>query len=157
MTITQTDLTETLEKWGNGLITISAAFEEGGIEKATITASALLDQLYGFEFGPILFKPTLSGGAQTFRPTKQGALSYFVGHDPHYPSDTGFGIRFWREVRTETSAVMIDKNIAMWMGWMLFVDKHGNLIKVDKSFGFKTSPDGDLKIVLHHSSLPYEA
>jgi len=156
MTITQTDLTDTLEKWGNGLIAISAAFEKGGIEKATASASALLDQLYGFEFGPILFKPTLSGGAQTFRPTKQGALSYFVGHDPHYPSDTGFGIKYWREVRTETSAVMIDKNVAMWMGWVMFTDKHENLIKVDKSFGFRTSPDGDLKIVLHHSSLPYK-
>ena len=157
MTITETDLTNTVQRWGNRLIAISAAYEDGGIEKATATASELLDQLYGFEFGPILFKPTLSGGAQTFRPTKQGALSYLVGHDPHYPSDTGFGIKYWREVRSETSAVMIDKTVAMWMGWVMFTDKDQNLVKVEKSFGFRTSPAGNLKIVLHHSSLPYEA
>ena len=116
MTITQTDLTDIIEKWGNGLIAISAAYEKEGIKRATVTASALLEQLYGFEFGPILFKPTLSGGAQTFRLTKQGALSYFVGHDPHYPSDTGFGIKYWRKEESETSAVMIDETIAMWMG-----------------------------------------
>ena len=157
MSITQPDLTNIIEKWGNGLIAISAAYEIGGIESATVTASELLDRLYGFEFGPILFKPTLSGGAQTFRPTKEGALSYFVGNNPHYPSDTGFGIKFWREVRSEKSAVIIDKTIAMWMGWVMFKDKDANLVKVEKSFGFRTSLNGDLKIVLHHSSLPYVA
>ena len=157
MTITQKDLTDIIEKWGNGLIAISAAYEKEGIERATVTACELLDQLYGFEFGPILFKPTLSAGTQTFRPTKQGALSYFVGHDPHYPSDTGFGIKYWRKVESETSAVMIDETIAMWMGRVMFTDKDGNQVKVDKSFGFRTSLGGDLKIVLHHSSLPYEA
>ena len=157
MTITQTDLTDIIEKWGNGLIAISAAYEDGGIERARVTASELLDQLYGFEFGPILFKPTLSGGEQTFRLTKQGALSYFVGHDSHYPSDTGFGIKYWRKVKSETSAVMIDETIAMWMGRVMFTDKDGNLVKVDKSFCFRISPGGDLKIVLHHSSLPYES
>ena len=157
MTIMQTDLTDTINKWGNGLISISSAFESGGIEEATVSANEMLDQLYGFEFGPILFKPTLSGGAQTFRSTKQGALSYFVGHDPHYPSDTGFGIKFWRKVTSETSEVIIDENIAMWMGWVMFTDKNGKLSKVDKSFCFRKSPAGDLKIVLHHSSLPYEA
>ena len=157
MTITQEDLTDTIRKWGNGLIAISTAFEDGGIEKATSTASEFLDRLYGFEFGPILFKPTLSGGAQTFRPTKQAALSYFVGNDLHYPSDQGFAIKYWREVKSETSALIIDGTIAMWMGWVTFKDKDGNLVKVDKSFGFKKSPSGNLKIILHHSSLPYEA
>ena len=117
----------------------------------------MLDRLYGFEFGPVLFKPTLSGGEQTFRTTKQGALSYFVGHDPHYPADTGFGIKCWREVKLETSAIMIENKIAMWMGWVMFTDKESNMVKVDKSFCFRRTQSGELKIVLHHSSLPYEA
>ena len=33
MTITQTDLTDIIEKWGNGLIAISAAYEDGGIKR----------------------------------------------------------------------------------------------------------------------------
>ena len=157
MTIKETDLTDAIAQWGEELISISTTYEEKGIEQATSIASEMLDRLYGFEFGPVLFKPTLSGGEQTFRTTKQGALSYFVGHDPIYPMDTGFGIKFWREVKSETSATMIEENVAMWMGWVLFTDKDGDMVKVDKSFGFRKSQSGELKIVLHHSSLPYEA
>ena len=157
MPIKETNLTDVIVQWGNELIAISASYEEKGIEQATIMASKMLDRLYGFEFGPVLFKPTLSGGEQTFRTTKQGALSYFVGHDPLYPMDSGFGIKFWREVKSETSGMMIEENVAMWMGWVMFTNKHGNMIKVDKSFGFRKSQSGELKIVLHHSSLPYEA
>ena len=157
MAIKETDLTNAIAQWSNGLISISATYEEKGLEQATSIASEMLDRLYGFEFGPILFKPTLSGGEQTFRTTKQGTLSYFVGHDPCYPSDLGFGIKFWREVKSETSAMIIEENVAMWMGWVTFTNKHDDMIKVDKSFGFRKSQSGDLKIVLHHSSLPYEA
>ena len=157
MTIKEADLTNIIEKWGGRLIAISLGYEEQGIEKATAIANEMIDELYGFEFGPILFKPTLSGGEQTFRLSKQGALSYFVGHNPNYPADTGFGIKFWREVKSETSAVMIDQNVGLWMGWVTFIDKDRNLVKVDKSFGFRKTLTGDLKIVLHHSSLPYEA
>jgi hypothetical protein len=157
MAIEETDLTHAIAKWSEGIIAISATYEEKGIERATVIASEMLDKLYGFEFGPILFKPTLSGGEQTFRTTKQGALSYFVGHNPDYPSDIGFGIKFWREVKSQTSAIMIDQTVAMWMGWVMFTDKKGNTVKVDKSFAFKRAETGDLKIVMHHSSLPYEA
>ena len=123
MPIKETDLTDAIARWGNELVAISTTYEEEGIEQATSIASEMLDRIYGFEFGPILFKPTLSGGDQTFRTTKQGALSYFVGHDPHYPADTGFGIKFWREVELETSAIMIEDTVAMWMGWVMFTDK----------------------------------
>ena len=157
MTIKETDLTDALAQWGRELITISTTYEEKGIEQATSIASEMLDRIYGFEFGPILFKPTLSGGEQTFRTTKRGALSYFVGHDPNYPADTGFGIKFWREVKSETSAIMIEDTVAMWMGWVMFTNKERNMVKVDKSFCFRRSQSGELKIVLHHSSLPYEA
>ena len=156
MPIKETELTHAIAQWGKELIAISAAYEEKGIEQATSIASEMLDRIYGFEFGPILFKPTLSGGEQTFRTTKEGALSYFVGHDPHYPADTGFGIKFWREVKSETSAIMIEDTVAMWMGWVMFTDKERNMVKVDKSFCFRRAQSGELKIVLHHSSLPYE-
>ena len=157
MPIKETDLTDVIAQWGKELIAVSTIYEEKGIEQATSVASEMLDRIYGFEFGPILFKPTLSGGEQTFRTTKQGALSYFVGHDPDYPADTGFGIKFWREVKSETSAIMIEDTVAMWMGRVMFTDKESNMVKVDKSFCFRRSQSGELKIVLHHSSLPYEA
>ena len=157
MTITETDLATARAAWGNGLIAISVAFDESGIDGARAIAGDLLDTLYGFEFGPILFKPTLSGGAQTFRTDRAGTLSYFIGHDPNFPQDTGFGLKSWRQVTSETSSFFVEGDVAMWMGWVTFTSKNGDVVKVDKSFGYRRAPDGSLKLVLHHSSLPYSA
>ena len=156
MTITETELAAARTAWGEGLVAISAAYEAGGIEQARAVASGILDDLYGFDLGPILFKPTLSGGPKTFRPSKDGTLSYFVGHDAHYPDDGGFGIKNWRQMRSTTSAIFSDGDVAMWMGWVTLTDKDGNEVTVDKSFGYKRDESGKLKIVLHHSSLPYQ-
>ena len=157
MPISEHDIAEARAAWGDGLVAISHAYDAGGIEEARPLARDIIDSTYGYELGPVLFKPTLSGGAQTFRTTKQGALSYFVGNDPQYPFDTGFGTKGWRQTWSETAAFFVEGNAAMWMGWFFFTDKDGQTIKVDKSFGYKKNPDGVLRIVLHHSSLPYEA
>ena len=141
--------------WGEGLIEISKAFETDGIERARQVAEDVLDAAYGYSFTSVLFKPTLSGGVKTFRTTKEGALSYFVGHSADYPQDTGFGIKGWREVKSETASEFMDGDVAMWMGWIYCIDKDGRTTKVDKSFGYKKDADGALRIVLHHSSLPY--
>ena len=157
MTIDEEQLLQARVTWGNGMIAISKAYNESGITQAKIIADGFLDDVYGFELGLVLFKPTLSGGAQTFRPTKEGALSYFVGHDPTYPSDNGFGIKSWHEVKSETCATFLDGDVAMWMGWVTLISKDGQKVKVDKSWGYKKLKNGALKIILHHSSLPYSS
>jgi len=157
MTINENDLTNARTAWGESMIAISQAYEKKGIDQATLVANEMLDNLYGFELGSVLFKPTLSGGNQTFRLDKEGALSYFVGNNPKYPTDSGFGIKDWLEVKSETSSVFIDQNVAMWMGWVTLINKEGTSVKVDKSWGYKKTENDILKIVLHHSSLPYEA
>ena len=154
--ITEEDLNKARTDWGDGIVAISKAYDHDGIDSATLVANKFLDNLYGFEFGPILFKPTLSGGKQTFRSDKEGALSYFVGNNPKYPSDTGFGIKSWRFVGSETSDLYIDESIAMWMGWVTFTNKNEETVKVDKSWGYKKITSDLIKIVLHHSSLPYK-
>ena len=156
MSISEQDLLDAISAWGNGLVEISEAFENEGIVQATSVAENMLDRLYGFNLGPVLFKPTLSGGTQTFRPTREAALSYFVGQNSDYSSDTGFGIKYWRRVIPETSAFFINDNVAMWMGWVTFFDKDDFATKVDKSWGYRLDTNGNLKIVLHHSSLPYQ-
>ena len=155
MTINETELATARAAWGNGLVAISKAYDETGIDGAHDLADSLLDTLYGFEFGQILFKPTLSGGTQTFRTDKRGTLSYFIGHNPEFPKDTGFGLKSWRDVRFETSSAFIEGDVAMWMGWVTFTDRNGNVVKADKSFGYRRAANGSLKLVLHHSSLPY--
>ena len=154
--ITEQELAAARKAWGDALVAVSKAFEDGGIDAATEVANGALDAAYGYNLGPVLFKPTLASGEKTFRPTREGALAYFVGHSDDYPLDGGFGIKGWRNVESETSASFIEGDVAMWMGWVTFTDKDGNVVKVDKSWGYKKDDDGNLRIVLHHSSLPYQ-
>ncbi|MCV6585501.1 MAG: phosphoribosyl-AMP cyclohydrolase [Marinibacterium sp.] len=156
MTITSQELGAARQAWGDGLIAIAKAYEDGGIDAARPCAETVIDTAYGYDMGPVLFKPTLASGDQTFRPTRQGALSYFVGHDANFPLDGGFGIRGWRAMDSVTAAEFIDGDVAMWMGWVILTDKDGAVTKVDKSFGYKKDAAGTLRIVLHHSSLPYQ-
>lgn len=156
MPFTEVELAAARNAWGAGLVTISRTYETQGLDKARDVANDILDAAYGYEFGPVLFKPTLSGGEKTFRTTRKGALSYFVGHDPDYPCDTGFALRGWERTHSETAAFFIEGDIAMWMGWMTFTDKDGQSVRADKSFGYRKDPDGAPRIVLHHSSLPYQ-
>ncbi|MCY4273567.1 MAG: phosphoribosyl-AMP cyclohydrolase [bacterium] len=156
MTIAESELTAARNAWGTGLVATSQAYEADGIDGARAAASRMLDELYGYGLGPVLFKPTMASGEQTFRTAKKGALSYFVGHDPEYPLDGGFGLKGWRAVRSKTAASFIDGDVALWMGWVEMTDKGGQATTVDKSFAYKKDADGMLRIVLHHSSLPYQ-
>ncbi len=153
--ITEQELSDARQIWGDALVAISMAYDNNGLEAARKVAKEAIDSAYGYNLGPVLFKPTMASGEQTFRPTREGALAYFVGHDDGYPLDGGFGIKGWRTVVSETSATFIKDNVAMWMGWVTFTDKEGNVTKVDKSWGYKKDEEGALRIVLHHSSLPY--
>lgn len=155
MTILKSELLIAREAWGKSLIGISKKYEKHGIDAARTLADQILDTAYGYDLGPVLFKPTLSGGEQTFRITKKGALSYFVGHDSDFPDDEGFGIRGWRKVESKTAASFIEGNLGMWMGNFYFTNKNNEITTVDKTFGFKKGVDGALRIILHHSSLPY--
>ena len=156
MPIAESELTAARNAWGIGLIAIAQAYEADGISGARAVASRVLGEVYGYNLGPVLFKPTMASGEQTFRPTKRGALSYFVGHDPEYPLDGGFGLKGWRDVQSEPAAIFVDGDVAIWMGWVTMTDKDGQVTTVDKSFGYKKDADGVLRIVLHHSSLPYQ-
>ncbi|KCV82623.1 hypothetical protein ATO10_06761 [Actibacterium atlanticum] len=156
MPITSEDMKAALEAWGAGKVAISKAFEDGGIEAARKTAEAHIDAVYGYNMGPVLFKPTMASGDQTFRPTKDGALAYFVGHSDEYPLDAGFAIMGWRSMETVTSAEFTEGDVGMWMGWVKLTNKDGSVTTVDKSFGYKKDAEGVARVVLHHSSLPYQ-
>merc|ERR1712217_366802 len=102
----------------------------------------------------VLYKPTMAGGKQTFRTTREGCLSYFVGGNPKYPNDHGFGLKGWRKVEIVNSAIYRSGDTAVAMGNFHFTDKAGKVTTVDKTFGY-IKRWGKLRIVLHHSSLPY--
>ena len=67
MIVTKDNLANSRRAWGDGIVSISSAYEKKGFESARNLAKKVIGDLYGYSIGPVLFKPTLSGGAQTFR------------------------------------------------------------------------------------------
>lgn len=112
---------------------ISAAHTKGGIDEARSAAEAVLDSLYAFDAGPVLFKPTLTSGPQAFRTTRDGALSYFVGHDTEFPDDSGFALKGWTDVQIQNAAIHIEGDTALTMGNVLITDASGAVTTVDKT------------------------
>ena len=153
--ITEAEVLAVQKGWGDALIKISDDYTTGGYAKAKATASAVLDAAYGYNMGPVLFKPTLTVAPQTFRVTKEGALSYFVGGDGNYPKDTGFALKGWKKVEIENAAIHINGDVASTIGNVIFTDKDGKKTTVDKTWAFKKDDMGKIRIVVHHSSLPY--
>ncbi|WP_322892305.1 phosphoribosyl-AMP cyclohydrolase [Yoonia sp. 72] len=156
-TITQAEVEAAQVAWGEALVQISQDFEEGGIDKARATAEAVIAAAYGYDMGPVLFKPTLTEAPQTFRTTAEGALAYFVGDNEAFPDDTGFALKGWTAVEIENAAIFISGNTATTMGNVHITDAQGNVTTVDKTWGYQRDDEGNLRIILHHSSLPFSA
>jgi hypothetical protein len=53
------------------------------------------------------------------------------------------------------AAIFITGDVALTMGNVALEDKDGQITVVDKTWGFRKDAAGDLRIVLHHSSLPF--
>ena len=151
--IAQADVEAAQRSWCAALIEIGHQGATGGNAKAT--ATDVLSKAYDYDTGTVLFKPTLTFGAQTFRTTKQGALAYFVGGDSSYPDDSGFALKQWVKCEAKVIGVVVHGDMAIAMGNVHLEDAKGNKVTVDKSFGYLRHDDGGLRIVLHHSSLPY--
>jgi hypothetical protein len=154
--ITEAEVKAAQDGWGKALIQISDDFASGGIAKAKATANRVLDAAYGYNLGVVLFKPTLTHGAQTFRTTKAGALAYFVGDDRSFPADKGFALGGWKKYEYRNAGIFINGDLAITMGNVILTDKDGKVTTVDKTWGFKKDSQGQLRIVLHHSSLPFQ-
>lgn len=145
--------------WGNALVAIATAYDTNGHAAAKALAGDVIDAAYAYDMGPVLFKPTLASGelAQTFRTTRDGAVSYFVGGDSNFSQDSGFALKGWRSYEIDNAGIVITGNSAMSMGHVTVTDADGNSTTVDKTWGYVRGPDGKLRIMLHHSSLPFAA
>jgi hypothetical protein len=153
--ITESEVLAAQRAWGGALVAISTTHETKGIRAAKALAGKVIDEAYGYQFGPVLFKPTLTVAPQTFRTTRAGALAYFVGDDRAFPMDKGFALKGWRKVEVRNAAIFISGNTATTMGNVMITDKNGKITTVDKTWQFLKDDNGKLRIVLHHSSLPY--
>ena len=90
--ITVEEIVNAQRAWGDAIVRISKTYLDGGdyVKEAEKAA----DELYGYGRTDVLFKPTKA--AETpFRPTGEGALSYFVGGDKvtgGFAEDKGFAL-----------------------------------------------------------------
>jgi len=156
--ITVQQVNDAQQAWCDSLVNIAKTYAAGGDYKTV--ATAVLSNQYNYDYGTVLFKPTLTFGDQTFRLDKEGAAAYFIGGNPKYPDDTGFALKPWVACRYTNSGggagVLIDGDFAATMGNVFITDAKGGETVVDKFFAFKRGPDGKLRIVVHKSALPFQ-
>ena len=152
--VTIAEVKDAQRAWGKGIVAIATAHTNGGDYVGLATDH--VNTLYAYQMGPVLFKPTLAAVDQ-FRPTFETALSYFVASNNACPEDQGFAIQGWTDVRFENSDVIIDGNTALAMGNYFFTSPEGAEVKVEYTFGYIEDGNGDLRIQLHHSSMPAES
>jgi hypothetical protein len=152
--ITKEKVMNIQDKWGEGIVKIGIAFVEN--KDYTAVAQEHINTLYAYDLSPVLFKPTKAAKEQ-FRSTKDEALSYFVATNGICTEDKGFAIQPWKAVRFENSDIIIHGDTALAMGNYYFTDTEGNEVKVEYTFGYIMDHQGNLRINLHHSSVPFSA
>ena len=148
--ITKAEVMAAQKEWGEGIVDISRVYAETGDAKARATEH--IKSLYAYGNTIVLFKPTLASEKQ-FRGDFDGALSYFIGREG--TEDTGFAIKGWTNVRFENEGIYSGSDLAMAMGNYFFTGPDGSETKVEYSFGYVRGADGELQIMLQHSSVPY--
>jgi len=150
--ITKEDVVSIQKKWSDGLLDIVNQHQNN--LDFTSCASEFIDRLYDYQNTEVLFKPTLAKEIQ-FRNSKDAALSYFIGNNSNFPEDNGFALKGWSNVKWENSGIQLFENIAIAMGNYYFTNNEGT-IKVEFSFVYKRDNNGNLRIILHDSHLPYQ-
>lgn len=153
--ITAAEVEAAQQAWGEGIVAIGQVFTDEGDFSTRAAEHIAAHYAYGDD-ATVLFKPTLAAEDQ-FRETTEEALSYFVGTEG--TEDGGFAIAPYTAVRWENNGTVIDEDgdMAVAMGNYYFTGTDGNETKVEYSFAYERGEDGELDIVLHHSSLPFSA
>ena len=145
-------VTLTLEKWADIVLQIGKAHrEKKNLDKLV---SELLHDIYAFNQGDVLFKPTLAKHEQ-FRSKKEEFVSYFLGQNNVCKEDTGFAIKNWKSIKFENYKVVENNDNLLAMGNYFFENDKNEFLKVEYTFGFIRINNNELRINLHHSSLPY--
>ena len=150
--ITLDNIENIQKEWGDSLVKLGSL--KSNKEACDNEVESLINRLYGYQNGTVLFKPTKAKDNQ-FRLTFEGAKSYFIGENSDFSEDKGFALQPWNSVRFENASVILNEKTATAMGNYFFTESNGNIVKVEYTFGYFLDSNQDLRINLHHSSLPY--
>lgn len=142
------------KRWASSLVEIGKAF----LDKKDYIALTykFLDELYYFKQGKILFKPTKASQKQ-FRKDKNDFVSYFIGHNKVSEEDKGFALQPWKSIYFENFDITTFDKVSISMGNFFFTDYQNIQIKVEYSFGYIFDQERNLKIIFHHSSIPFKS
>jgi len=148
--ITDEEVIAAQEAWAEGILSISEAYMNE--ENYRAVAQEVLDTLYGYKDGIVLFKPTLASDVP-FRFTEEDALSYFVTGS--IAEDKGFAINPWVNVRFgEDKEIILNGDTAFAMGTYYFTaPENDEEVRVEYTFGYYRDDEGNIRIQLHHSSI----
>uniref|UniRef100_A0A7S3JVB3 Phosphoribosyl-AMP cyclohydrolase n=1 Tax=Aureoumbra lagunensis TaxID=44058 RepID=A0A7S3JVB3_9STRA len=157
--ITKDEVVNALQAWCDGIVHIGKVFQSNG--DYTTASKKFLDEKYAFDLmdgsgnnhNVVLFKPT-KAAEMPIRHDMDSALSYFAATGL-VNEDKGFAITPFTKIRHKISGMFITSGTATSMGHYWFTDLSGGETKVEFTFQYIRGPSGDLKIVLHHSSLPF--
>ncbi|WP_420933121.1 phosphoribosyl-AMP cyclohydrolase [Alteromonas sp. A081] len=151
--ITEREVISAQKMWGSGIVRIGTVFTDGG--DYSDEAANFIQKMYGYDLSSVLFKPTLAANDQ-FRSSFDAALSYFVGGNDAYEEDKGFAIKPYTNVKFDNVGIINNScRMAVAMGNYFFIDTSGGETKVEYTFAYVKDSDGNLRIVAHQSSLPY--
>lgn len=153
--ITRSEVEKAQQIWGDLIIRLGTLKENRSeLEKA---AKKGINDIYAYDVGTVLFKPTRAASDQ-FRLNKEGALSYFIGGNSDFPEDSGFANQPWSDVEFKNIGIILNSeaDTAFAMGNYFFIEKGtGNVKKVEYTFGYIKNSDDNLKVNIHHSSVPF--
>ena len=167
--ITNEEISAQQDTWCNaGLLAISETYHKKGWKAAKKLASEVIDAWYGYNLlpdkkVPVAFNPTWTYGDLTFRTTRRGAISYFVGRDKKFPIDPGFALGApgpdrsqWISCKVKNAVNFAAGNVGFTMGKVYFEAEDGTKADVDKTWIFVKNPDtGEIRCVLHESATPF--
>jgi len=152
-TITKQEVIKAQENWARGVEEIGKIFAEKGDYIAQ--AQKFIEELYFFQDHEVLFKPTLAYKDQ-FRNKFEDALSYFVASNGRHEEDKGFALMPWINIDFQNNGIIIENDTALAMGNYLLRNANEVELKVEYSFAYIKDSNNNLRIILHHSSIPYQ-
>ena len=164
--ITKKEVNQAVKGWRRALVAISQENQENGIEEAEELAADIIDAAYGYQLGAVAFKPTWTSGDTTFRTTREGAISYFVGENDAF-GDLGFALGNkpdpitgerspWVKTAFDRSVLRLDGDTATVQG-LLYPPTPMEIQVTSTRPGVSEDGAGVVRSILHHSSVPTKA
>jgi hypothetical protein len=155
--ITVAEVEAAQRAWGDALVAIATEHDRNGQAAAKRLAERVVDSAYATIWArscssrPWLpLRPPSAPTARAPSPISSAAI-------PVIRATTGFALKGWRSYEIKNAGILITGSSATSMGNVTVIDSKGARTTVDKTWGYVRGPDGKLRIVLHHSSLPYKA